>query len=367
MRTNRRYRVWTRRRSRPSILGLALLPMVFVACSSAGSTAIVEVDDTLGSPTGGQASAAAIDTDADFDGAPFLHRPVDRAAPGFTLTSQEGATVSLSDFSGKWVLIDWVFTNCVTFCPLLTGGMNVVHSGLGDTVGESVQLVTITFDPTRDTPEALRAYSRGVAPDQTGWTWLTGTAEETSAVAAAYGVSFDPGEAVNGVAQFDHTSLLVVIDPAGREKHRYFGSGWSEDVLERLEADISGDAVAAEPTAVVADPVSTATAELLEPAIALPWEDWELEDGISSQVLYQFPSTGQLASFVKQVRDEADQRGAAATRLDLASMRVAMVPGDEEAFTGIGYSENLAVVVDGESWTAVFRALAIVDNDWCCS
>ena len=184
--------------------------------------------------------------------------------------------MSLSDFSGKWVLIDWVFTNCVTFCPLLTGGMNVVHSGLGDAVGEDVQLVTITFDPTRDTPEALRAYSRAVAPDQTGWTWLTGSETETSAVAAAYGVSFDPGEAVNGIAQFDHTSLMVVIDPTGREKHRYLGSGWAEDVLERLEGDSSDDPIAAAPSAVAADPVSTASAELLQPAIALPWEDWEL-------------------------------------------------------------------------------------------
>ena len=348
---------------RPSILGLALVAMLSAACSSAG-TAAVEVEST--GVLAIEGASAASDTDIDLDGAPFLHRPVDREAPGFSLTDQDGNIVNLSDFAGKWVLIDWVFTNCVTFCPLLTGGLNVVHSGLGDAVGQDVQLVSITFDPTRDTPEALRAYASAVAPDQTGWAWLTGTEAETGAVAAAYGVSFDPAPSVNGVAQFDHTSLLVIVDPNGREKHRYFGSGWSQDVIERLEAAFGSAPAPSVPAADREQPLSAAAADLLETAIALPWEDWELEAGVSSQILYQFPSTGQLASFVRQSREDTEDGGAEVSRVNLSAMTVAMMPGDGGAFTGIGYTENLAVVVEGDSRSSVLGALSVLDNEWCC-
>jgi hypothetical protein len=50
---------------------------------------------------------------------------------------------------------------------------------------------------------------------------------------------------------FDHTALLVLIGPDGREQDRYFGTGWAEDLLERLEAKL-----ASSDSQILAQPVS---------------------------------------------------------------------------------------------------------------
>jgi cytochrome oxidase Cu insertion factor (SCO1/SenC/PrrC family) len=295
----------------------------------------------------------------------FLRRPVDREAPAFTLQDSTGSLVSLGDYRGKWVLIDWVFTNCVTFCPLLTRDMKAVHGGLGSLAGDQVQLVTITFDPTRDTPEATAAFAAFSGGNVPGWSWLTGTLEETDAVAASYGVSYRPTEPVGGVDQFDHTALMVVVGPDGRETTRYLGYGWSDDVLELIGAEIAGAPAPEAPVQVTTQ--SPDIALLASEAIALPWEDWELTNGVLSQVLYQFPNVGSRASFVDALLTAAGDRGIEVTRMDLAAMRIQLIPGAGEAFTALGYTENLVVVVEGESRTAALNALQELDNDWCCT
>lgn len=107
----------------------------------------------------------------------FLHRPMDREAPGFTLIDYTGETVDLSDFEGKWVLIDWVYTNCLTVCPLLTTEMKFVRQGVEDIGADDVQFVSISFDPEVDTPAALKSHAVAVGGDVEGWAWLTGDQE----------------------------------------------------------------------------------------------------------------------------------------------------------------------------------------------
>jgi len=92
-----------------------------------------------------------------------------------------------------------------------------------------------------------------------------------------------------------------------------------------------------------------------------------LEDGVSSQVLNQFPSTGQRASFIRQVREDSEDAGVDARRLNLSAMTVLMVPQEGDAFVGIGWTDNLAIVVAGESWSSVLGAFSVVDSEWCCS
>ena len=346
--------------SASTMRSLAVFVAVLLTATACGAP------QPAGSPPATSPGNVAAAQPAAVQEAPFLHRPVNRVAPPFTLKDQFGAQVSLADFRGKWILVDWVFTNCLTFCPILTGDMHEVGQGIGSALGSDIELVTVSFDPTRDTPAVMQAHAAATTGGLEGWTWLTGTQEETDAVAAAYGVSFDPAEPIGEVAQFNHTNVMVIIDPAGRERHRYLGTGWSDDALQTLEAEVLSPAEPAIIAEAQPEPSEPAVSAVLEEAIALPWEDFELEPGTTSQVLYQFPNSGSMLRYVDQVGATAVDRGAEVTRLNLSAMKVSLIPWPDGTALGIGYDTNLAVAVEGESVRAVLNALSELDNEWCC-
>src|SRR4030066_1713491 len=80
-----------------------------------------------------------------------------QAAHDFSLTNQTSATVHISDFRGKYVLIFFGFTNCPSECPLTMGYMKQMNDRLGP-LADQTQVLLITTDPRRDTPEVLGAY-----------------------------------------------------------------------------------------------------------------------------------------------------------------------------------------------------------------
>lgn len=212
--------------------------------------------------------------EASFDGevvarrnASFLHVTSDAPAPHFALTDQDGKSASLDDYRGKWLVMDWIYTSCVTTCPALTANMKMLMDGLGEYAGPEIQLVSITFDPDRDTAQAMKSYSKKVGGDVPAWAWLSGAKEETDAMAAAYGKVYQPAIGIKNIGHFDHTALVVVVDPEGQERHRYFGTGWSQDLLTRLEPQLAamrhnaGEASPASPSEDQDTSAKTATAD----------------------------------------------------------------------------------------------------------
>ncbi len=132
-----------------------------------------------------------------------LITPPQRAA-GFSLTSQNYAILSLSDYQGKYVLVYFGFTNCTSECPLTMGFLKQMHDKLGD-LASQVQVIMISTDPARDTPAVLGTFLGHFDPSFIG---LTGTREALSPIWAAYGVTvLDNGET--------HTSYLYLIDRSG--------------------------------------------------------------------------------------------------------------------------------------------------------
>lgn len=103
------------------------------------------------------------------DRAVFLQAFGETPAPAFTLTDQNGEQVSLEDLRGKWLVVDWIYTNCMTVCPALTATMKILENSLDGKVGNDVQFVSITFDPGRDSVDVLKSYSQKVGADVLGW------------------------------------------------------------------------------------------------------------------------------------------------------------------------------------------------------
>lgn len=158
---------------------------------------------------------------------------VERPAPDFTLINQDGETVSLSDYRGSFVLLDFVYTSCETVCPLLTANMRQVQDELGDRFGSSVFLISVTIDPEYDTPEVLKAYAENFGAGLSGWAFLTGEPATVYQVLDDYMQTFEK----KAPQDIDHTALTVLIGPDGVERHRYWGTGYpTEMVIEHIEA-----------------------------------------------------------------------------------------------------------------------------------
>jgi protein SCO1/2 len=151
--------------------------------------------------------------------------PTIGAAPDFALTSQDGAEVTLGALRGKVVAVTFIYTWCPDVCPMLTDKMARVQDELGSDFGSKVAFVSITVDPERDTPDALKEYAASFDADLAGWSFLTGSLATVREVARQYGVAVAP--AADG--QVDHTLLTTLVDRRGTMRVQYLGYRFDEE------------------------------------------------------------------------------------------------------------------------------------------
>jgi protein SCO1/2 len=150
-------------------------------------------------------------------------------APDFTLTSQDGAPVSLADLRGKVVAVTFIFTRCTATCPVLTPMMSFVQDRLGADFGAKIAFVSISVDPEHDTPEVLKEYAQAFGADLAGWSFLTGHPATIREVTRRYGVYASRSES----GDVDHTFLTSIVDPRGTLRVQYLGVRFDPEEFRR--------------------------------------------------------------------------------------------------------------------------------------
>ena len=150
-------------------------------------------------------------------------------APGFALTSQDGAPVALTDFRGKVVAVTFIYTSCMDTCPVLTALMAHVQDKLGQDFGKKIAFVSITVDPEHDTPEVLKQYADTFGADLKGWAFLGGAPATIQDVVRRYGVF----AAKTAQGDVDHTFLTSIIDQNGMLRVQYLGVRFDPDEFRR--------------------------------------------------------------------------------------------------------------------------------------
>ena len=157
----------------------------------------------------------------------------------FTLTDQNGRTVTEKDFRGKYTLVSFGYTFCPDICPTELGVMTEALNKLG-AKGEAITPVFITIDPKRDTVEQVKNYVGSFHPRFVG---LTGTEEQIRQAASAYRVYYaqaDGGDAKTDAYLMDHSTFIYLMSPEG-EYVSHFGYGISaDDLAARIEKAIQG-------------------------------------------------------------------------------------------------------------------------------
>lgn len=153
-------------------------------------------------------------------------------APDFTLTYVDGRNISISDFQGKIVLLYFGYTFCPDVCPSTLLDLKRAVNELGDE-GENVQVMMISVDPKRDTPEVVAEYAAHFHPSFIG---LSGTEDEIAQAAGLYGIYY---EAHEGTAEsgylVDHTASVILIDKAGNFRATYSFGTTPEEFVHDLQ------------------------------------------------------------------------------------------------------------------------------------
>ena len=131
----------------------------------------------------------------------------------FTLTAADGP-VALERLRGRVVLLYFGYASCPDVCPTSLALTTAALKTLEPSELAQVQVLFISVDPGRDTPEKLRQYAGYFHPNIAG---VTGSPEAIAAVAASYGASYRMTP-VNSAAGYvvDHSSVTSVIAPDGR-------------------------------------------------------------------------------------------------------------------------------------------------------
>jgi len=146
---------------------------------------------------------------------------------GFSLTDHTGKQRTLQDFHGKVVVVFFGFTHCPDVCPTTLAELSRAIKNLGP-AGKQVQVLMVTVDPGRDTPEVLGEYVTAFNPQ---FLALRGTADETSRVAKEFKVIF---QKVAGPApqnySMDHSAGSYIFDRQGRLR-LYVAYGRGADVF----------------------------------------------------------------------------------------------------------------------------------------
>ncbi len=152
-------------------------------------------------------------------------------APDFTLHDADGQEVKLSDYEGKIVLLYFGYTFCPDVCPSSLSDLKIVQNKL-DEAGENIQVIMVTVDPTRDTPEKIAEYVEHFHPTFVG---LSGTKEEIDAAGEGYGVYYEIHEGTPATGYLvDHTARIFVIEPDGTYRLSFAFETPTDDMIHDL-------------------------------------------------------------------------------------------------------------------------------------
>jgi len=156
--------------------------------------------------------------------------PVLGRVPAFTLVNRDRRPVRLADLAGAPWIADFIFTRCVSSCPLLSARLarldRTLPAGLG------IRLVSFSVDPAHDTPAALERYARSLSASRR-WFFLTGDEEQVRRLSRqGFKLALEPGPETEAIL---HSTRFVLVDADGAIRGTY--QALDPEALRRLETD----------------------------------------------------------------------------------------------------------------------------------
>ena len=153
-------------------------------------------------------------------------------APDFELTQANGSGFQLSEQRGKIVMLFFGYTSCPDVCPITMAELNQALEKLDDQAAQ-VQVLLVTVDPQRDTPERVQEYVDHFNPNFIG---LSGSEAELAKVWNDYGVFREVVEGTSAAGYLvNHTARVTMIDQQGNLRVSFPFDTPLEDIVHDLE------------------------------------------------------------------------------------------------------------------------------------
>lgn len=137
-----------------------------------------------------------------------------RVIPVVELETATGDTVSLGELRGKWLLVDFVYANCATYCAELGREFARLQDTLATLIRDGkVEFLSISFDRANDGPEELAMYLHHSGSRGAGWTAARPLSQQSlDSLVNVFGVVAIP----DGFGGYVHNAAIAVVDPSGR-------------------------------------------------------------------------------------------------------------------------------------------------------
>jgi protein SCO1/2 len=153
-------------------------------------------------------------------------------APRLELQASDGTTIKMTDFEGQVVVVYFGYTSCPDVCPATLSKLADAVDILGEKA-DDVQIMMVSVDPARDTPDLLADYVEHFHPNFLG---VTGDEATVNRIATLYGVFYQKSDGTEATGYtIDHTSTVILVDREGYLKLVLPFEGTAEQIAADID------------------------------------------------------------------------------------------------------------------------------------
>ncbi|MCC7050560.1 MAG: SCO family protein [Bacteroidia bacterium] len=155
--------------------------------------------------------------------------------PDFTLINQDSIAFGTKNFENKIFVADFFFTSCKTICPKMATNLILAQKKL-DYIKKDFSILSVTVDPSTDTPHKLKEYAKKVHAEPDIWNFVTGDKKEIYSLALNGFLVNALEDTSKAIPDFLHSEKIVLIDRERRIRGFYDGTSTAE--INRLIDEI---------------------------------------------------------------------------------------------------------------------------------
>ncbi|MPT32762.1 MAG: SCO family protein [Chryseobacterium sp.] len=136
--------------------------------------------------------------------------------PDFALTDQNSKKITNKDMLGKVYLVEFFYSRCPTICPVMNSNMKYIDEQINS---PDFGIISISIDPTNDTPEVLKNHAKMIGADSPNWHFLSGDRDYIGNLADKFDIYV--GDKEDDAESLNHSGMIALVDKEGNLRCRF--------------------------------------------------------------------------------------------------------------------------------------------------